>query len=138
MDDPIMWVDVNKGFPSATIAKYGITMNSFATEIISQYDLVRIGYHKLDNALIIAVADLADHGGKVPEGWLLVDDKITPHGYFRLNNKDLVRVIARFAGLDLSKKNRFMADWDEDSGFLVVSLSKKLGIDGNEMERKRS
>ena len=138
MDNPIMWVDANKGFPSATVARYGITLNSLATEIVSRFEIARIGYHKLDNALIFALSNLEDHGGKVPEGWILIKEKITPHGYFRLNNKDLVRVIAHFAGLDLNKKNRFMADWDEDSGYLVIGLSKKMETEINGGGKRRS
>ncbi len=124
--DNIMWLDMDKGIPSATIAKYGITLNSLATKIVSRHELVRIGYQKLDNALIIGVSSLEEQGGEVPEGWFLVSDKITPNGYFRLNNKDLVRLIARYAKLDLHKRNRFMAEWDEVNSYLVVNLAGKL------------
>ncbi len=37
------------GIPSMTIARYGITLNSTATDIIDNYELARIGYYKEEN-----------------------------------------------------------------------------------------
>ncbi len=125
----ITWVDLDKGLPSVTIARYGITLNSTATGIISNFDIARVGYDKADKSLIIAMANLEDYEGKMPDGWFTIKEKITSHGYFRLNNKDLVRVVVKYGDLNLSKKNRFMAEWDQSQNFIIVDMTKTIKKD---------
>ncbi len=133
-DNNITWVDLNKGFPSVTIARYGITFNSSATEIINKFELARVGYQKTEKTLVIAMANTDDFADcNISEGWFPVKDKVTSHGYFRLNNKDLVRIIAKYVDLNMSKKNRFMAKWDESKKFIVADMTRK--IEKNKKER---
>jgi len=128
-NENITWIDLDKGLPTITIARYGITLNSSATEIISQFEIARVGYQKDAKRLVIAMANLGDYEGKLPEGWFSVKDKITSHGYFRLNNKDLARMVARYANINLSKKNKFIAEWEESNNFLVIDLTEKIEKD---------
>ncbi len=133
----INWVDLERGLPSATIARYGITLNSTATDIIRKFEIGKVGFHKEGKSFIIAMANREDYAGEMPEGWFSVADKITSNGYFRLNHKDLVRLIARYAGLDLVKKNRFLAEVDEERDYIIVDMTKKLekgGIRRNSQE----
>ncbi len=130
METAITWVDLEKGIPSVTVARYGITLNSVATEIISKFEIARVGYNKEDKNLIIAMVNHEDYEGKIPGGWFSVKDKITSHGYFRLNNKNLVREIAKYVDINLSKKNRFIAEWDESKNFIIVDMKKKMNKDG--------
>ncbi|GEM_PF-6822410 len=131
----ITWIDLDKGLPTVTIARYGITLNSAATEIISQFEIARVGYQKEAKKLIIAMANLEDYEGKLPEGWFFVKEKITSHGYFRLNNKDLVRMVARYANINLDKKNKFLAEWEESHNFLVIDMTNKIGKDKPEKKQ---
>ncbi|MFY9115159.1 MAG: hypothetical protein WAO23_07980 [Dethiobacteria bacterium] len=134
----IIWLDLERGIPSMTIARYGITLNSTATDIIDNYELARIGYYKEEKLLVVAAANLEDYNGKIPAGWFLVRDKITSHGYFRLNNKDLVRIISQYADLDLGRKNRFMAYWNEENRTLSVNLLKPLDTEKEKFSRRKS
>ena len=72
----IIWLDLERGIPSMTIARYGITLNSTATDIIDNYELARIGYYKEEKLLVVAAANLEDYNGKIPAGWFLVREDV--------------------------------------------------------------
>lgn len=118
----ISFFELDKAAPSATIAEYGVTLNSSATKIIAEWKYAKIGYEKNKKAIIIKPHnDDAD-----VQGSFAIKEKINNANYMRINSKDFVRVVSQYSGISLKPSIRFLVEWDDEEKLLIIDLNKIL------------
>ncbi len=119
----IQFFDLDTGVPSATLADYGITLNAAATKMLDGWKYARIGLDK--NRRVVVLKPHNDDQDAV--GCLRIRPRGGQQQYFRVNSKDLVRVVAKCCGIPLEPSTRCLVEWDSEEQLLVIDPKATLG-----------
>ncbi|HUW65267.1 MAG TPA: hypothetical protein VMW83_11370 [Spirochaetia bacterium] len=115
----ISFFDLSKGVPSATLADYGITLNSAASKILTQWKYARIGFDRTKNLIVIAPHN---NDAEAPESFRIKDNAT----FIRISSKDFVRMVSQYCNIPLQPSSRCLAEWDKDETILVIDPKKVL------------
>ena len=115
------WSTVSAGAPYVTLSSIGIAFNSVAVENLGNPEEIMIGFDDQAMALGIKPYDGEENvqkfsfSSRVKNGWV------------RIGCRDFIKYLTILTGVDYSKAKKYIAQKDEESGFLIVKL--KQGTD---------
>jgi len=118
----IDFFDVDKGIPSATMADYGITLNTAAADLLSGWKYARLGLDREKNIVVVA----PHNNDEAVSGSIAIGSRAKDQPYLRINSKDFLRLVAHQCNVALKPSFRCLARWDDEESLLLIELNSVL------------
>lgn len=124
----VVWSNPKYGAPIVKISDYGIVFNGATIELLNNPQGIKMGYNLESNMLLIKpIFDNINTDDNDNNVYKFSGRKKDGGHSIRIGNKRFIKYISSKLGKDLTKStNKFPANFDKDSGLLLVDLNMEL------------
>lgn len=113
------WNALADGAPYVTINATSIAINDAAVSLLKSPNRILIGFDSENKVLGIKPST-----GNEEERTYNINARMTEYGWARVGCKDFVRYLSSVLETDFSSAKRYLAEYDENSGILLVKMMK--------------